>query len=133
MAKTTTPVRVRSRSLFGLAVLALSSSLVSLPAAADNISCQALLDEVDSWESTSPVYKLTLMKAMAPDVQAKIGDVGSHREVPKGTIKQIEQTQLDYFVRECRDNPKLYTHNASKSALEKTRDITIEYLKNRRS
>lgn len=125
--------RVRSHSIRGFAVLALSASLMSLPAAADNIPCQALLDEVDSWQPTSPVYKLTLMKAMAPDVQAKIGDVGSHREVPKGTIKQIEQTQLDYFVRECRDNPKLYSHSASKSALAKTRDITVEYLKNRRN
>ncbi|MEH6652266.1 MAG: hypothetical protein V7707_19765 [Motiliproteus sp.] len=133
MVNPTTQVRVRSRSIRSLAILALSSTLFSLPATADNISCQALLDEVQSWQPTSPVYKLTLMKAMAPDVQAKIGDVGSHREVPKGTIKQIEQTQLDYFVRECQDNPKLYSHNASKNALEKTRDITVEYLKNRQN
>ena len=112
--------------------LIIAVTLLLTPLAqADNINCQALLDEVSSWQPSDPIYKLTLMKAMAPNVKSTLADAGSHRKVPKGTIKQIEQTQLGYFVRECRDNPALYSHIASQRALKKTREITKEYLEYR--
>ena len=113
--------------------LIIAATLLLAPLAqADNINCQTLLDEVNSWQSSDPIYKLTLMKAMAPDVKDTISDAGSHREVVKGTIKHIEQAQLDYFARECSDNPELDSYTASRRALEKTREITKEYLEYRK-
>ena len=115
-----------------LSTLIATLLLGSTSALAANQSCSAVLKQANEWPEGSPIHNLTLMKAMHPSVKQEIGGAGKYREVPRGLIKQIEQAQLDFFARECRDNPNLDSHNASKRALEKTRQAAIEYLEYRK-
>ena len=123
---------MRYRIAQTLSCCCFSLVLLSPQGWAENRPCSSVTKDAAEWPSDSPIHDLTLIKAMDPKVKREIGGAGRYREVPRGVLKQIERAQLDFFARECRDNPGLDSYNASQRALEKTREAAIDYLKNRR-
>lgn len=107
--------------------------VLSLPVLgwAEDMPCSKLIEEAQGWNKNTPVYRVTLFKAMSDDVKERLAEADTHREVPRGTVKNIESIQLDLFLKECTDNPSLGTHLASERALEKTREAAIDYLEHR--